>query len=270
MVPYERHHYNAIVQLLLHFQWKWMGIIATDDGKGEHFIQMLVPMLSQRGICASFIQRIVTVNFSLQVPNYGEHIWNMSLFLSKSQSKVVIVYVNIHTTVPLGILLKRLENIETPAGKLWIMTAHWNFESESLRWAFLRRALHGALSFEVHAGVIPGFQNFLHLLSAHWIDMFRIFWNEAFHCLLPDFTDNKISCTGEDTLKKTFPGTDVATTLAGQRYSIYNAVYALAHSLHALYTSRLKPKPVMDGDKSKPLHFQSWKVISESQKSFHI
>lgn len=269
MVPNERHHYNAIAQLLLHFQWKWVGIIATDDNKGEHFIQTLVLVLSQSDICVAFTQRITTVHFSLQVPNFIEHFRNMSLFLNKSQAKVLIVYVNIHTTVPLGILLKIYDNSETPVGKLWIMTAHWDFESGSLRWAFLRRALHGALSFEVHASVVPGFQNFLHLLSAHWpkrIGIFRVFWNQAFHCLLPDFMENEISCSEEDKLKNS-PGTDFVTILAGQRYGIYNAVYAIAHALHIKYTSRdsrLKPKLVVDGDKSNPLHFQSWKVIPES------
>ncbi|XP_077169296.1 vomeronasal type-2 receptor 26-like [Paroedura picta] len=262
MVPNERHHYNAITQFLRHFQWKWVGIIAPEDDKGEHFLQTLVPMMSRNGICAAFIERLATMNFSLQVPNFREHFRNMSRFLSKTETNVLIVYVDVHTTIPLGILLKIAENSEISIGKLWVMTAHWNFESGSLHWAFLKRALHGALSFEVHAGVVPGFQNFLHLLSAHWpkwIDIFRVFWNQASHCLLPDFGEEEISCSGEDQLK-TLPGIDFVTTLAGQRYSIYNAIYAIAHSLHAMYASRLRPKPVLDGDKLTPLQFQPWKL----------
>nr|XP_056720318.1 vomeronasal type-2 receptor 26-like [Euleptes europaea] len=118
----------------------------------------------------------------------------------------------------------------------------------------------------VHSDEAPGFQNFLHFLSAYWPsgdDLFRVVWNEASHCLLPDFKEDKISCTEGDKLQIP-PGIDFATTLAGQRYSIYNAVYAIAHSLHVMLTTKFKPRAVMDGDKLKPLHFQPWKVPPSS------
>lgn len=57
MVPNEVLQYLGIVQLLLYFSWKWVGLITMNHEAGEHFLQLLEPMLSQRGICLPFAER---------------------------------------------------------------------------------------------------------------------------------------------------------------------------------------------------------------------
>nr|XP_016850834.1 PREDICTED: vomeronasal type-2 receptor 26-like [Anolis carolinensis] len=44
VVPGEAHQYTGIVKLLLHFQWKWIGLLAMDDDKGEKFVETLEDM----------------------------------------------------------------------------------------------------------------------------------------------------------------------------------------------------------------------------------
>ncbi|XP_060110748.1 vomeronasal type-2 receptor 26-like [Heteronotia binoei] len=59
MVPNEALQYIGIVQLLVHFKWKWVGFVTPDDEGGEQFLQNLEPMLSRSGICLHpFLQRI--------------------------------------------------------------------------------------------------------------------------------------------------------------------------------------------------------------------
>ncbi|KAG8140302.1 hypothetical protein E2320_003002 [Naja naja] len=57
MVPNEMHQYTGLIQLLLHFGWNWIGILAMDDDYGDMFLQKIEPLLSQNNICYAFIIR---------------------------------------------------------------------------------------------------------------------------------------------------------------------------------------------------------------------
>ncbi|KAG8140309.1 hypothetical protein E2320_003013, partial [Naja naja] len=57
MVPNEIHQYTGIIQLLQHFEWNWIGVIAVDDDYGDMFLQKIGPLLSQNNICYAFIFR---------------------------------------------------------------------------------------------------------------------------------------------------------------------------------------------------------------------
>nr|XP_028560289.1 vomeronasal type-2 receptor 26-like [Podarcis muralis] len=63
MVPNEAYQYMGAVQLLQHFRWTWVGLLAVADDKGDQFLQTMVPMLSQNGICYAFILRIPKCNY---------------------------------------------------------------------------------------------------------------------------------------------------------------------------------------------------------------
>nr|XP_028560616.1 vomeronasal type-2 receptor 26-like [Podarcis muralis] len=58
MVPNEDLQYQGIIQLLLHFRWKWVGLITTDNEAGERFLQTIEPMLFKNGICSAFTERV--------------------------------------------------------------------------------------------------------------------------------------------------------------------------------------------------------------------
>ncbi|KAG8140303.1 hypothetical protein E2320_003002, partial [Naja naja] len=57
MVPNEIHQYTGIIQLLQHFGWIWIGIMAVDDDYGDMFLQNIEPLLLQNSICYAFILR---------------------------------------------------------------------------------------------------------------------------------------------------------------------------------------------------------------------
>ncbi|XP_066486244.1 vomeronasal type-2 receptor 26-like [Tiliqua scincoides] len=69
MVPDEKFQYMGVVQLLLHFQWMWVGLIAVDDDNGDRFLQSVVPMFSQNGICDAFILRTPQRTYAADFPN---------------------------------------------------------------------------------------------------------------------------------------------------------------------------------------------------------
>nr|XP_056720085.1 vomeronasal type-2 receptor 26-like [Euleptes europaea] len=59
-VPQETLQYEGIVQLLLHFGWKWVGLFTMDNEVGDRFLQAFEPMLSRKGICVAFREKAIT------------------------------------------------------------------------------------------------------------------------------------------------------------------------------------------------------------------
>nr|XP_056720090.1 vomeronasal type-2 receptor 26-like [Euleptes europaea] len=58
-VPQEALQHEGIVQLLLHFGWKWVGLFTMDNEVGERFLQAFEPMLSRKGICVAFREKAI-------------------------------------------------------------------------------------------------------------------------------------------------------------------------------------------------------------------
>nr|XP_056720102.1 vomeronasal type-2 receptor 26-like [Euleptes europaea] len=57
--PQEALQYEGIVQLFLHFGWKWVGLFTMDNEVGDHFLQAVELMLSRKGICVAFIEKAI-------------------------------------------------------------------------------------------------------------------------------------------------------------------------------------------------------------------
>ncbi|XP_060548618.1 vomeronasal type-2 receptor 26-like [Pantherophis guttatus] len=55
----------GLVQLLLHFQWNWVGLVTSEDDSGEHFISSLMPMLKEKEICLAFNENTTFKNYQL-------------------------------------------------------------------------------------------------------------------------------------------------------------------------------------------------------------
>uniref|UniRef100_A0A8C5SF48 G-protein coupled receptors family 3 profile domain-containing protein n=1 Tax=Laticauda laticaudata TaxID=8630 RepID=A0A8C5SF48_LATLA len=72
--------------------------------------------------------------------------------------------------------------------------------------------------------------------------LMKVFWEKVFECSFPKDKldeDTGMLCTGEEKLKN-LPKSVFDTTMTGQSYSIYNAVYAVAHALQAMLSPKSK------------------------------
>ncbi|XP_062992779.1 vomeronasal type-2 receptor 26-like [Elgaria multicarinata webbii] len=249
VVPNEEYQYTGIVQLLLHFQWTWVGIITLDDEKGENFVRTLMPMLSQSGICPAFTARIPSfTSFSELSDRYLETEIILHLF-SHSKAKVIVVYAETLSTLGLKLLLKETENMEENLGRVWIMTAQWDFLAVQFYRNWDIHVFQGTLSFAVHSNEVPGFQNFLLTLNPHSLNgdnFIRDFWEQAFDCLFLDAYaagGSNGTCTGMETLQS-LSGPFFEMSITPQSYSIYNAVHVVAHAVHAMCSSDTNLRPV--------------------------
>ncbi|XP_054850324.1 vomeronasal type-2 receptor 26-like [Eublepharis macularius] len=280
MVPNEALQYVGIVQLLLHFGWRWFGLVAMDDEGGEHFLQALELMLLRHGICSAFVirtSRSISVDSLSKMYNYCH---NNSSDLLNSKANAIVVYGEASTIMWLAEIILILPSAtvrlpDTPyltsAGKVWIMTAQMDFAFNIFQMGVDVQMFHGALSFAIHTNEIGGFQTFLQTINTTWENkdgFIKDFWEQVFDCALPDsINTTTVSelCTGEERLESVrAPFFERAMT--GHSYSIYNAVHALAYALHNVKTCRAQERAREDGGRRDLLRMKPWQMHSCLQK----
>uniref|UniRef100_A0A670J5N4 G-protein coupled receptors family 3 profile domain-containing protein n=2 Tax=Podarcis muralis TaxID=64176 RepID=A0A670J5N4_PODMU len=249
MAPSEEHQYTGIVQLLLYFQWKWVGIFVTADDKGETFVKKLTRQLSRNGICIAVTERVVN-HSGFGDNGLIEKCQNTAESLSKTNVNVFVVNADKNTKTGLQwlLLIGRMMSV-SPINKVWVMTADWDFSSDPFHKDLDIQNFHGALSFAIHSSEVKGFHHFLLNLNPHSeTDGFiRLFWQQAFGCQFLDVETEEEFCTGEEKLES-LPGAFFEMQMTSQSYSIYNAIYAVAHALHAMLAPRTKQGEMVLGN----------------------
>ncbi|XP_066486651.1 vomeronasal type-2 receptor 26-like [Tiliqua scincoides] len=275
MAPSETLQYQGIIQLLLHFGWKWVGLITVDDSGGEHFLQVVEAMLSQHGICSAFTKIIPKNARSLNLQELTSEIQAYSPVLKASKVNVVVIYGEtasitwlagfITTTKVLQLIFSQY--VEFSAGKVWITTAQIDFMLTAMHKSLEIQMFQGALSFMIHSKELPEFQEFLQIINpsrAIGDGFINRFWQQAFDCILSNVT-GPMTCTGEEALES-LPTSIFEMQMTGHSYSIYNAVYAVAHTLSTLFSFRSRHKVMKEGRRLALLNVEPWQLHSVLQR----
>ncbi|XP_053216266.1 vomeronasal type-2 receptor 26-like [Podarcis raffonei] len=226
MTPNEADQYNGIVRLLLYFQWVWVGIFVTADNKGEMFVKTLAPLLFLNEICAAIIERMPNASKFFNVFAMVEKYQVMAISLSKTNVNVFVVNADTSTMKCLQWLLIAATMSDVGAiNKVWVLTALFDFSSETFQRDLDIQNFHGALSLAIHSHEVDGFHPFLLNLNPHSeADGFiSFFWQQAFDCQFLDVETEEESCTGEEKLES-LPGALFEMQMTSQNYSIYNAL----------------------------------------------
>ncbi|CAI5791315.1 vomeronasal type-2 receptor 26-like, partial [Podarcis lilfordi] len=244
MVPNDSQQYMGIINLLNHFGWTWVGLFVAEGHGGEKFLQTLEPLLSEHGICSAFIQKVPRIG---HIDNLSDTFGLFSDFnLSLTDDKVSAYF----------------ENKEGSSfRKVWIITTQIDFILKDLE------LFQGAISFTIHSKEVLKFNEFLRNLKPDKTEgdgFLQEFWEEAFDCTFPNSSvpvEGNEPCTGEERLES-LPAPQFEIGMTGHSYSIYNAVYVVAHALHAMYSSRLKQKAMVRDKKFELQDQQSLELHS--------
>ncbi|XP_053225712.1 vomeronasal type-2 receptor 26-like [Podarcis raffonei] len=266
MFPNGTHQYMGILQLLLHFRWTWIGVVYLDDDNGERFVQNVLPIFSEKGICFAFIESLPRQGSSSA---FGEIVGkgiNMTVGIMASTASVVVVHGEIQTMLVLRMLIQFWEfSHGLKNAKLLVMTAQMDFTSFHLQRQCDIDFIHGALSFAVHSKGLLGFHKFIQNRSpiSEKEDKFlRVFWEHTFTCLLPDTKvdmANEEFCTGNEKLD-TLPASVFEMSATAHSYNIYLAVFAIVHALQSMDFSNFKKKAVAGGQRKKFLIKLQWQL----------
>uniref|UniRef100_A0A8C5RLM2 Receptor ligand binding region domain-containing protein n=1 Tax=Laticauda laticaudata TaxID=8630 RepID=A0A8C5RLM2_LATLA len=259
--PKESPQYVGLIQLLLHFQWNWIGLVVSEDDSGERFVSSLMPMLKEKEICLAFTKMLkseVLTNTMLRF------LW---LLKSSFKVEVIVLFVDYRTIATLqGALYSYEQWIKTSYGKVWIITSHCELSGMgTLDTLEYMKPFHGALHFRDHTGNVPEFSHFL--LSLDPLnsegDIFLLqWWERVFDCKF--YKHDNISkgedrtCTGKENLQN-LPAFMFETSMTGDSYNVYNAIYALAHALCAMYEAGARPTMMRAGKRIS--NVQSWELL---------
>uniref|UniRef100_A0A8C6XB58 G-protein coupled receptors family 3 profile domain-containing protein n=1 Tax=Naja naja TaxID=35670 RepID=A0A8C6XB58_NAJNA len=249
MTPNENLQYAGIIQILKYFGWNWIDL----------------PKFIQSDICISLIQFIPRLTDYDPSTLRKNNMTNIARTLWYSKTNVKVVYGDIQSLEGLRVILEWCEiSNRLPMERVWLISALWDVTSVFESHKFTPLSFNGSLSFALHTNRVSGFQEFLEHLNPYHSKLYLLptFWRSSFICSLPIYNvyaPGKGSCTGKENLGS-LPGTVFEMEMSGQSYSIYNAVYALAHGLHAMYSSRARPKTTGNGEKWNLLKVKPWQL----------
>ncbi|XP_070810277.1 vomeronasal type-2 receptor 26-like [Pituophis catenifer annectens] len=253
MFPNMDLQYKGILQLLQHFKWTWIGVVSVTNDNGEKFVQNVIPIFAQNGICFDFIERFPFASYSTDIVDTVKEGMQIYSIVMNSTVNSVLIQGEIEIMIILRMFPSMLEFEEIPLqgnSKVIIMTAQMDFTSLPFQKQEDLDFLHGALSFAVHSRKVLGFQEFLQTRKPNFNeedDFIRVFWKEAFGCVFSgsmvgektNKMDSQPICTGKEKIE-TLPESVFEMDMTGHSYSIYNAAYILAQTLHDAYSMSFK------------------------------
>ncbi|XP_067325565.1 vomeronasal type-2 receptor 26-like [Anolis sagrei] len=267
MFPSGSYQYTGILNLILHFQWTWIGVIYVDNEMGERFVHNVLPVFVQNGICFDFIKAVNHVNFFSEIETMVNKFIETSYLFWTSTANVVILK-DVQSVLVLRIWIIIPFHYDLPKiNKVWILSAEIDFASLPIQRDWGLSFINGALSVSLLPKKVSGFHEFLQNRKpdTYQEDGFiGDFWQHAFMCSFPGLNLEESPeniCTEENKLE-TLPMSVFEMSMSSLSYSIYNAVYAAAHALHDIDSSSFK-HGIRDLQKMQPwqLHHFLKRVI---------
>ncbi|XP_058890397.1 extracellular calcium-sensing receptor-like isoform X1 [Acipenser ruthenus] len=253
-IPSDYYQSTALAQLVKHFGWTWVGSIRSDNDYGNSGMATFVKAARQQGVCIEYSEIIYRT-----YPR--EKLIKTVDVIKKSSSKVIVVFSSF-TDFELLVKEMLLQNV---TGFQWIGTESWISDTKDLAAGESFRVLGGALGFTVRNAVITGLEEFL--LNVRPSDTpgnsgLRDFWETVFSCTLTtqDKSASVNPCTGSENLAEVKNQYTDVTDL-GTANDVYEAVYAVAHSLHNLFTCKSGQGPFAGKTCANKKKIEPWQVV---------
>ncbi|XP_043922286.1 extracellular calcium-sensing receptor-like [Protopterus annectens] len=240
-------YFLAVVQMIKHFGWTWVGILADLLDTAIQISQKLKAVLDEAGIC---------VEFQTYLSNFDQVAENI---ISSSSKVILVISSNFGATLD-ALSRKHFK------GKVWVGGQEW---PEFVNVSKHAELILGTLWFSFRTGRMPGFIGFLSALHPlkNQDDPFTVdVWKELLGCTWYNSQQNltgnndKTICTGTGTisfLNNPYLKEDRMDIF----YRTYNAVYAFAHALHNLHTCIPTEGPFVNGSCSKLMNFIRWQLF---------
>ncbi|XP_029440277.1 extracellular calcium-sensing receptor-like [Rhinatrema bivittatum] len=264
--PSDEYQSLGITRLITFFGWTWVGILAEDNDYGQIGTQMLKQELIKNGICVAFYETIPLFYSEEKIKQIVE-------VVKRTTTRVIVVFSTDNNLYPVMLAIARSEVM----GKVWIATEGWAM-SPILNKKEFSKTLKGTIALSVPTGNIPGFKEYLYNLHPFRTteDIFvGQFWEDAFGCMwadpntsqaiLSELSRQRKLCTGKEDLR-TLDIRFFDMTKLGFVYNVYNALYVVAHALHAMDSCEAGAGPFFNGSCGDIKHFEPWQLLHYIRK----
>ncbi|KAJ1080408.1 hypothetical protein NDU88_000616 [Pleurodeles waltl] len=256
-IPSDDFQSHGLAQMVMHFRWTWVGLLAEDSDYGQQGIQIIKQELLTAGACVAFSENII-------LSRTDRNAFHITQVIKGSTATAIVVFCSDTDMIIIADEMVR-QNV---TGKVLIASESWS-TSALLSVKKYSDILTGTIGFAIHSGAMPGFD--LHLRSAHPSkyadDVFiRAFWEDSFGCAWADHQNHLVSrvnimklCTGHENLSN-LP-TFYNATYQGIAYSTYMAVYAIATALHDLVSCEKRGSPFIQRNCADLVDLEPWQVL---------
>uniref|UniRef100_A0A1B8YAT5 G-protein coupled receptors family 3 profile domain-containing protein n=1 Tax=Xenopus tropicalis TaxID=8364 RepID=A0A1B8YAT5_XENTR len=259
-VPNELSEMDGIVQILKHFGWKWVGLIVSDSDSGGKALDRIRKGIESYGGCVAFSVFLTETHFL----SFFFFWFDVKRIIDKINQMGVDVIVLFLTPMHQKIFIK-LFSYRQITRKIWLSSS---FFPTVMHFAhgYSRTTLNGTLSLSAQGGEIPGFETFLYRMTPSNYpndDTVTEIWETLHECSFTGSLKTNTSvpvqkCSGNESLD------DEALSRFGNfdfrvGYQVYTAVYALAHSLHNLFSARAPAHPQAPAGSLKH-RFKPWQL----------
>ncbi|KAL1765129.1 vomeronasal type-2 receptor 116-like, partial [Sigmodon hispidus] len=216
----------AMVSMMIYFSWNWVGLIISDDDLGLQFTSELRKEIKKSDICLAFVT-IITYDTKL----FFKSAYMYYNQIMMSTAKVVIIYGDKDSPLQVNLRLWQIIDIR----RIWVTTSQWDMITSNGQ--FLFSSFHGTLSFSHHNSEIAGFKKFILTVNtsnySNTISFAKLWWIN-FNCSLSSSNCKKVKNCSEKMLSEWLSTYQFEMSMSDTSYNLYNAVYAVAHSLHEL------------------------------------
>uniref|UniRef100_A0A8C4SG96 Extracellular calcium-sensing receptor-like n=1 Tax=Erpetoichthys calabaricus TaxID=27687 RepID=A0A8C4SG96_ERPCA len=262
-VPSDAFQVKAMVQIIKHFGWTWVGIIGTDDDYGQYAMNSFHEEIKPFG-CIAFTETFPKAQEKfkyLQIINTIKH----------STAKVIVVFSPTANLIALSTEIIQ-HNL---TGRQWVASEAWS-TSNTVATNENIPFFGGTIGIAIRRGEIPGLDNFLFQIrpsSDPNNNLILRFWETMFECKFQEAVNNQndtalpvtTMCTGYEDIKSTRTAyTDVSESRAS--YNVYKAVYALAIALHELMFCENGKGPFENNSCADIKSLQPWQLMHYIRK----
>ncbi|KAK2847362.1 hypothetical protein Q5P01_010361 [Channa striata] len=256
-IPSDAFQVRAIINILKHFGWTWVGLVVTNDDYGLNIARSFQTGLAQSGAgCLAY----------LEVLSWGHNpseIIKIVHVIKASSARVVMVFV--HEIQIIELMEEVVQQDVT--GLQWIASEAWTTASV-LQTPRLMPYLVGTLGIAIRRGELPGLREFLLQIRPDNIyenNIMKQFWEHIFQCRFDPADWAGALCTGHESIKTVEIEVFDLSNLRPE-YNVYKAVYALAYALHDMLQCEPGRGPFSGNNCATLQRLEPWQLVHYLQK----
>uniref|UniRef100_A0AAQ5XI28 Olfactory receptor C family, v3 n=1 Tax=Amphiprion ocellaris TaxID=80972 RepID=A0AAQ5XI28_AMPOC len=226
VIPNDDYQVKAIAQLLVHFNWTWVGLVRGDHEYGRFAVQGLLRELQGTKVCVAY-QEMIPLLYNQQ-----RALEIMQVNTKNSLAKVVVVFSAEGEMTPFlrDYMAQNITGIQWVASEAWV-TASVFTGSEYYPY------LGGTIGFGIRTGHISRLSNYLQTINPQKYPnnpLVQELWEALYGCSPSLSSASQLPlCLGQESLLEQHSAY-MNTSSPRVAYNAYKAVYAIAHSLHNL------------------------------------
>uniref|UniRef100_W5M3H6 Taste receptor type 1 member 1-like n=1 Tax=Lepisosteus oculatus TaxID=7918 RepID=W5M3H6_LEPOC len=208
-IPSDRNQVRAILQILHRFGWRWIALIGGNDDYSRNGLQALKEEMSPYDICVAYESTIPT-----EGPAMGSLFSNITIL----KINVVIVFASKVSAVPF--IKAAISN--KISDKVWIASETWSLNQQLLQDTQIH-TIGTVIGITIKVVALPGLREFVHSTMTRG-------WNGT--CVNSPHIGTWETCNQVCSECSSTDPQSIADEDPMYSFSIYSAVYAVAHSLH--------------------------------------